>query len=137
MRLLRRRSSTSDTTKFREKLQSLSKSVERQENLVTESPREGQEEEMDREAENRETGVNGQDVADYPSNRCDPEPTGGNSANNNGRSVQANKDVATATSSASDRSNGQGKMLNLSEKVRDSTSSGGTATSVYSVGFDL
>lgn len=41
----RRRSSTSDTSKFREKLQLLSHSVEMQEHLVTESPREKEQEE--------------------------------------------------------------------------------------------
>ena len=134
-----RKRSSSDTTKFREKLQSLSRSVELQENLVTESPRERELEDEVGEDETEERGeggsgrVNGQDFMDYPS---DTEPTANNSNDNNNGGSPSDYTVAVAkepiaiTRTAVDQSDdGKKKVLNFSEKVRES--------SVYSAGFDL
>ena len=138
-RSYRRRSSscTSETTKFREKLQSLSKSAELQEHLVTESPREreleeeGMKEEVDKATEERER-LNVQDYTDYPS---DSEQTNNNSnaSNNKERSQAAGrKEIASL-----DRSSGKRTTLNVSEKVAERSSSAVTPTSIYSAGYDL
>lgn len=143
-RMHRRRSSTSDAAKFREKLHSLSKSVERQENLVAESPREGQEEELEEEERGETEGgaerVNGHDFTDYHPSELEHTDTNSNTNNDNGSlqsAAAAKEDTAAEKPPSPDSAKEQRKMLNFSEKAHDSTCSDITSSSVYSVGFDL
>ena len=146
VKLHRRRSSTSDASKFREKLQSLSKSMEKQENLVAESPRErdseGEEEEADEniqeggeqqgaEVEKRGT-VKFVEGADLDGAGSSPRKDGSGSQNGETYAQTDNRHSKEETAAAKVGVPELRKILNYPEKARESS-----ASSVYNVGFDL
>ncbi len=131
----RRRSSTSDATKFREKLQQLSQSVEMQEHLVTESPGEGEVE-----GGEGEGGVSSGHHSSGSMGRI-KSAWGKSSGNGGGGASSSYKTDSSGGKEEAGGKEGTSRkgVLNLTvtnqgdKGKRDST----TATSVLNVGFDL
>lgn len=126
----RRRSSTSDAAKFREKLHQLSQSVEMQEHLVAESPREGEGEES-----GPDSSENKQEL-DNMSPHVKSAWGKGTDVSRKGEGGGGGTSDTKNSSSKENKEKGSRKgVLNLTEDKsnRDST----VATSVVNVGFDL
>ena len=128
----RRRSSTSDATKFREKLHSLSKSMERHENLVAESPNEREFEE-----ERGDDQIDGEREEMGKEKETPVKERTNTTGRSSGGSGCDTTELAANGGSEGSREGSQGnelhrKMLNYPGKSREST-----ASSVYNVGFDL
>ena len=148
----RRRSSTSDASKFREKLHMLGHSVEMQEHLVTESPREGEqeEEEEEEEGEGEEEEEEGEGS---PGNREEEEGeeeeedeevlmiklvAGNGSAKQNKSNCNSNNNRDGTQQHDGTHTGGRQAVLNLAvANARKSTGSDLVAASVVNVGFDL
>lgn len=166
LRMHRRCSSTSDAAKFREKLQSLSQSVELNENqiLVAESPREEEYEvngeqtkgEVERSSKNQEDEVAAGEKSSK--NQENKDISNSKMQGSNAQNERAGKDLksnANNNSSAGRRElkSGNGEMMNgthtkarqvqgmlnltVANKSRDSSSGDMTGTSVLNVCFDL
>lgn len=150
----RRRSSTSDTSKFREKLQLLSHSVEMQEHLVTESPREKEQEEGSGSSEEEEE-VEEEELCDISGMKIKPAPRDhqgttvsgnreDNSNTNNNRYVRFIGQDGGSPSAGKKRRKGTLNLPDIDDGD-DGTGAGDDrkstaadmAVSVLNVGFDL
>lgn len=162
----RRRSSTSDATKFRERLQMLSRSVETQEHLVTESPREGELEEEGEDVRSgpseqrggakRDDDINVDDISIINLEQAGSSSGGGggsrsgevrtesssNTASNKGDLASTEVGKSTTEAWAGDGKGDKPGVLNVaavaeSDKSNESSSSETMPASVVNVGFDL